>query len=86
MWVSKMKDYEAFMFGAYEEKSQEMCKWINIKDRQPEEYGLYLTFYHEHIHLSKYIGNIWYNEWGGSVTEKVEYWQPLPELPEAIKG
>ena len=76
-----MKDYDAFMFGAYEENYLKLCKWVSVKNRQPEDYGIYLTYYHEQIHLSKYIGGFWYNEWGGDITNIVKYWRNLPEPP-----
>lgn len=61
-------------------------KWISVKDRQPQEGGFYQTYYAEHIHVSQWFpSKNWYNEHGGNVTNMVEYWQPLPELPKEEK-
>jgi hypothetical protein len=57
-------------------------QWISVKDRLPQESGFYLTYYSKQIHVSQwFISANWYNEYGGNVTNNVEYWQPLPEPP-----
>ena len=66
------------------EDIRETCKpkWISIKDRLPQTDGFYFTYYFGLRHFSQYFtsGN-WYNTAGGSITDKVEYWMPLPEPP-----
>ena len=72
-----------------------MADWISVEDRLPEKDGYYLVIT-QGIHNSVIdIAGFWHcakwvqkefreNYW--NKYDKVLYWQPLPELPEATKG
>ena len=72
-----------------------VSKWINVDEALPEKDGYYLVvtqgihnptidiagFWHYAEWVQKEIRENYWNKY-----DKVLYWQPLPELPEAIKG
>ena len=71
-----------------------MDNWISVNDRLPEEEGKYLVFIVDELSsfidirhfykINKKFGIVsWYVE---ELGRKVTHWQPLPELPELLKG
>ena len=63
---------------------QPVDRWISVEDRLPEEIGYYLVVIGNEmlvsIDIAEYSENRWHKH------DKVLYWQPLPDYPEAIKG
>ena len=71
----------AFDYG-YEQGKKDATQWISVKDRLPEEIGVYAT-------LSKTYNIRYYeclnwtgNAWDCSFGAKITHWMPLPEPPE----
>ena len=74
---------------------QPVDRWISVDEALPEKDGYYLVvtqgihnptidiagFWHYAEFVQKEIRENYWNKY-----DKVIYWQPLPELPEAIKG
>lgn len=58
-------------------------KWISVDEALPEKDGDYLVVKEcdicEGIDIAEYSENRWHKH------DRVIYWQPLPDLPEAIK-
>ena len=63
---------------------QPVNQWISVEDRLPEEIGYYLVVIGNEmlvsIDIAEYSENRWHKH------DKVLYWQPLPDYPEATKG
>ena len=56
-------------------------KWISVKDRLPEEEGLYLVAV-VNDHERRYSKTAWYHGHGNwFLHQKVTHWMPLPEPP-----
>lgn len=59
-------------------------RWISVDEALPEKDGYYLVVKEceicEGIDIAEYSENRWHKH------DRVIYWQPLPDLPEAIKG
>lgn len=59
-------------------------RWTSVDEALPEKDGYYLVVKEceicESIDIAEYSDNHWHKH------DKVIYWQPLPDLPEAIKG
>ena len=62
---------------------QPVNRWISVEDRLPEEIGYYLVVIGNEILVSIDIAEYSENRWHKH--DKVLYWQPLPDYPEAIK-
>ncbi len=70
-----------------------MAEWISVKDRLPEEYGLYLICtngkvecaYRENLIFFTCNNYIWNCDLTGGLCvipdEEVTHWMPLPEPP-----
>lgn len=57
---------------------QPVKQWINANDRLPEECKKVIVIYKKDLFISfRYDYNFWY----GIGRQKIDYWQPLPELP-----
>ena len=63
---------------------QAVDRWISVEDRLPEEIGYYLVVIGNEmlvsIDIAEYSENHWHKH------DKVLYWQPLPDYPDATKG
>ena len=63
---------------------QSVDRWISVEDRLPEEIGYYLVVIGNEmlvsIDIAEYSENHWHKH------DKVLYWQPLPDYPDATKG
>ena len=91
-WSEAPETYGSIAFETQEalEKAVNILnnyKWTSVDEELPEKYDYYLTYYHGRIHISEWSVEGWYNEKGLPIDDDVvEYWQPLPEPPKAIKG
>ena len=93
-WLVELKDLRAEQHeqGVYIKELmkhsaadvQPVDRWISVEDRLPEEIGYYLVVIGNEMLVSidivEYSENRWHKH------DKVLYWQPLPDYPEATKG
>lgn len=57
-------------------------KWINVKDRLPDEDGWYLVCKHNRVTVAEWWKDSWYNESDLPIDDcAITYWKPLPEPP-----
>ena len=99
-WSEAPETYGSIAFDTQEalEKAVNILnnyKWTSVDEALPEKDGYYLVvtqgihnptidiagFWHYAEWVQKEIRENYWNKY-----DKVLYWQPLPELPEAIKG
>ena len=68
----------------FKHQGYHVSKWISVDEALPEKDGYYLVVKEceicESIDIAEYSENRWHKH------DKVIYWQPLPDLPNATKG
>lgn len=63
-------------------------KWISTKDKLPKEDELVLVICEGNYTLAYYSNDLWWNSSDyliGSGAKSVDYWLPLPQMPNSKK-